>query len=109
MNLVKSINELAQDIHTWAHSKGFYKNKCKPPCKHLSGSIASALMLIVTELSEACEADRKGGFKNFKEEITDTFIRLFDLCAAEGIDIEKEIKNKMKTNEKREHKHGKKY
>ena len=66
-------------------------------------------MLIVTELGEACEADRKGNRENFKEELADTIIRLLDLCCAEGIDIEKEIEKKMEFNKGRPYKHGKKY
>ena len=66
-------------------------------------------MLIVTELAEACEADREGDFNNFKEEIADCFIRLGDMCSALDIDIEDEIRKKMEYNRTREYKHGKKY
>lgn len=71
--------------------------------------IPECLMLIVTELAEACEADRNGDKDNFKEEIADVYIRLGDLCGWLDIDIEKEIKKKMTINKNRPYKHGKKY
>ena len=72
-------------------------------------STPTKLMLIVTELGEACEADRLGDKENFNEEIADTFIRLCDLCGYLGIDIEKEIEIKMNKNRARPKLHGKKY
>lgn len=67
------------------------------------------LMLTVSELAEALEADRKNDAANFREEIADTFIRLFDLCGGLGIDIEPEIEKKRVKNMARPYKHGKKY
>jgi NTP pyrophosphatase (non-canonical NTP hydrolase) len=93
-------------------------------------------MLIVSELGEALEADRHGkeisqddmdylwsikdkpefihefkarGKDTYTDEIADTFIRLFDLCGGQGIDIERQIELKMKFNEARERLNGKKY
>lgn len=104
------INDLCQEIHAWAHTKGFYDHACgNNPCQHKSGSTTSALMLVVTELAEACEALRKGDDENFREEIADTAIRLFDLAAANGIDLEAEIEKKMAVNVRRPHMHGKKF
>ena len=94
------INQLIEKSHEIAKKKGFWDNK-RP--------ISECLMLIVTELSEACEADREGNWKNFKEEIADTFIRLGDLCGYLEIDLNKEIQRKMRINEKRGYKHGKIY
>ena len=44
------INKLSKEIHQNAIEKGFYEGK---------KNIAEMLMLIVTEVAEACEADRK--------------------------------------------------
>lgn len=107
-----NIAGLADAIHQWAHSKGFYEGDTCPmerTCKHASGSILSALMLITTELAEAAEAVRKDDRANFAEELADTMIRLLDLCAAEGINIEAHIMDKMRKNMKRPQKHGKKF
>lgn len=65
------------------------------------------LMLAVTELSEAAEAVRHNDVPNFREELADTFIRLMDITAACGIDIEHEIESKMDKNWERPIKHGK--
>ncbi|MCK5581671.1 MAG: hypothetical protein KAJ18_10425 [Candidatus Omnitrophica bacterium] len=64
-------------------------------------------MLIVTELAEAMEAHRKQDDDNFKEELADVFIRLFDLCGGLDIDIEAEIVKKSAKNKDRPYKHGK--
>ena len=115
------MNELAQKIHENAVKHGFYDEKRE---------IGTLLMLCVSELSEALEADRKGKHakpfvsltseefkdkfeKNFKDtfedELADTIIRILDLCGYLKIDIEEHIRLKMKYNEMRENKHGKKY
>ena len=65
------------------------------------------LMLVSTEVAEAAEAVRHGDNKNFNEEIADAFIRLMDITAAMGIDIETEIFQKMEKNWQRPIKHGK--
>ena len=94
------INELSKLAHEMAVDKGFYNRKREVP---------ELLMLIVTELGEACESDRLSDFKNFKEEIADTYIRLGDMCGYFGIDIEEEIKKKMEKNKTRPQRHGKRY
>lgn len=129
-----ALNELAREVHQRAKDKGFYDNPRE---------IGTLLMLVVSELSEALEADRKnryaklGSFENnekhrnpdsplpversfmanfelrikdsFEDEIADTMIRLFDLCAYMNIDIEKHIELKLRYNESRELMHNKNY
>ncbi len=127
------INELSQQIHANAKSKGFFDEP---------KNIGEMLCLIHSEVSEALEADRKGhdatlvGFDNdmegwpedysqypqrfkntfeqciknsFEDELADVMIRVLDLAAYKGIDMERHIALKMKYNSMREHKHGKKY
>lgn len=95
------------------------------------------LMLVVTELSEALEADRKGlnarldifgqYYKEdlspyqytelfdetikdtFEDEIADAIIRLLDICGANNIDIERHINLKLAYNKIRKRMHGKAY
>ena len=93
------MNSLSKKITDWRHGKGFITSWENMPEK---------LMLAVTEISEAMEAYRHGDKQNFNEEIADTFIRLFDICGALGIDIEKEISKKMEYNKTRPRLHGKK-
>ncbi len=93
-----SIQEMCTLCHSIAKSKGFWDEK---------RNIGEALMLIVTELAEGMEAYRKQDEANFREEMADTFIRLFDLCGGLGIDIEAEIMKKCEKNKQRPYKHGK--
>ena len=95
-----NLNEYRDVCHETAVKKGFWE---------ASQNIGEKLMLIVTEVAEACEADRKDDKENFNEEIADVFIRLFDLCGHLDINIEKEINGKMIINKGRPRLHGKKY
>ena len=118
---MENINELAQKIYENAVKHGFYDEKRE---------IGTLLMLCVSELSEALEADRKMMYsvmidsineENFKEdfefsvkntfedELADAIIRILDLCGYMNIDIEEHIRLKMKYNEMRENNHGKRY
>lgn len=115
------LNALAKSIHEGNKERGFDVSK---------ENIGQTLMLVVTELSEALEADRKGRYAKldryyqgiasndlfetfikdtFEDEIADAMIRLFDMAGALGIDIEKHIELKLNYNKTRAMKHGKKY
>lgn len=119
------LNELARQFHERAKAKGFWDEERE------TGTL---LMLIVSELSEALEADRKNKHANmpflnfdvdagdsfedafkknikdtFEDEIADVAIRLLDLVGKMGIDIEKHISLKMQYNATRPYKHGKAY
>ena len=94
----KTINEMCEICHGIAKEKGFWDEE---------RNIGEALMLIVTEVGEAMEGYRKENHENFREEIADTFIRLFDLCGGLGINIEEEIAKKAQYNKTRPYKHGK--
>jgi NTP pyrophosphatase (non-canonical NTP hydrolase) len=79
-------------------------------------AVPEALMLCVTELSEAMEEwrdgriqlyyDHEGKPKGFETEIADCLIRLFHLCGDLGIDIEKVLEIKMNYNKTRPFHHG---
>ena len=118
---MKTLNQLRDEIHGYAISKGFWDKERE------TGTL---LMLCVSELAEAMEADRKGRVANldkfdrgiahgdifetfikdtFEDELADTVIRILDLCGAKGINIERHIELKMKYNASRERMHGKKY
>lgn len=122
-----SLNEACKEQHEAVIEKGFTPQP-----------VATNLMLIVSELGEACEADRKNrhaeieGYEKamanppqpdmlaqacfesfikdtFEDEIADAFLRLMDLCGAMNIDIEKHIRMKAEYNKTRPTKHGKAY
>jgi len=120
-----TLNDKSKEIHEYAKHKGF---------GDMPRETGTLLMLIVSELSEAMEADRKvkyaqeeaferglhvgGNWKacfeeyikdTFEDEIADAFIRLLDLCGARNINIDYFIEQKLKYNQTREYRHGKKY
>ena len=100
MNKDLTIKQWCELCHGIAKEKGFWEK---------DRNIGEALMLIVTELAEAMEGYRHQDHDNFREELADTFIRLFDLCGGLGIDLEKQIEWKMSFNKTREKLHGKTY
>lgn len=68
------------------------------------------IALIMTELGEAVQADRRGDINGFVEEIgADVPMRLFDFCQGLGIDIDKQIHDKSKKIKDRPYLHGKAY
>lgn len=124
---MEHLNELAAKIYEGNKRKGF---------DVANENIGQSLMLVVSEISEALEADRidkhtnrdtvlklhyetdlgqfitvfKSDVKDsFEDEISDAMIRLFDLCGGLGIDIERHIELKLRYNETRALMHGKKY
>lgn len=119
------LTKYAKDIHQANVSKGFYEKPVE---------VGTHLMLITSELAEALEADRhhisadvstyeenilndvpfKEAFKlsikdSYEDEIADAIIRLLDHCGYRGIDIDFHVREKLKYNKTREHRHGKKY
>ena len=88
------IKELIKNAHTNAKTKGFHNEDYGP---------IHYLMLVVSELSEACEEIRKNpdpkhwyyeGEKaeGFSVELADAVIRIADICGKYGIDLDQMIK-----------------
>ena len=69
----------------------------------------TCIALIHSELSEALEAMREDKWDDVEEELADVCIRLFDYCIEKEIDLEGAIIRKMKINEGRPFRHGKKF
>lgn len=145
------MNEISESAHSNAVSKGFYELPESILSKMDAGDssfsreeiqavkdafVAQRLMLIVSELGEALEANRKKGpaphikgleldlahgvdykeaFVNnyikdsFEDELADTVIRIGDLSGWLGIDLDTHIALKQKYNSRREKMHGKAY
>lgn len=122
---MNNLNKLAKQFHEKSKAKGFWDEPKE------TGTL---LMLIVSELSEALESDRKNRYAKlpfltfdvnsgidfkeafednvkdtFEDELADVFIRLMDYVGYRKIDIEKHIELKIKYNETRPYKHGKQY
>jgi len=115
---MNNINKLCEDAHENAIVHGFYEDWDIPlmlvdkPNLMLEAEnalISKRLLLVVGEVSEAMEALRKDDRKNFKEELADVCIRIFDLAGCLDVDLEAEITRKMKKNKLRPYKHGKQF
>ena len=105
------INDLVKKAHENSLKHGFWEK---------DRDFGEIISLMHSELSEAFEEYRKG--RKFDEiyyedgnkpsgiptELADTIIRIFDFCGENNIDLEKIILEKMKYNETRPYKHGKK-
>jgi len=117
-----TLNELRDKAFVYAEKQGF----------HEKINFSEKLMLTVSELSEAQEADRNGrrsrqSFEigipqiidkgmydihvkgTVEEEIADAIIRLCDIAGIYNIDLDWHVKAKMAYNETRPFKHGKNY
>ena len=116
------LNNFRDKAFQIAEKNGFHENV----------NFGEKLMLTVSELSEALEADRKGEwcrnrmkalpqedldsetYKAFirgtvEEEIADAIIRLFDLAGIYNIDLDWHVNQKMNYNKARPFKHNKSY
>jgi NTP pyrophosphatase (non-canonical NTP hydrolase) len=92
-----TIKEVTEAVLDLAKKKGFGTQP-----KEIN--VAEKIALIHTEVSEAYEAYRKkniNGKDGFKEELADALIRICHLCGVFKVDIEKEIRKKMKINQGR--------
>lgn len=126
------LNALAKSIHQNARDKGFFEKE-----KNI-GEMLCLIHSEVSEALEADRKDlyadtqyldemtahgytwddsllsfttafKKSVKNTFEDEMADIIIRVLDLCAFKGIDIEKHIALKMQYNATREKYHGKKY
>jgi NTP pyrophosphatase (non-canonical NTP hydrolase) len=86
-----NLNDYARECHT-AASKWWHDIHTGERIERNKGEL---LMLIVSEVAEAMESERKdlpddklGHRKMAEVELVDALIRIFDLCGACGFDIE---------------------
>lgn len=120
-----TIPEYIVQCHSLAREKGFY-NATDRIFRRLESNfdynldtqvkkafVAQRLMLTVSELAEAMEADRKDLMDNhltnrtgLEVELADTVIRIFDLCGWLNIDLESVIDEKLAFNSGRPYLHG---
>lgn len=108
--LMKELKLFAQKVHTNAVSKGFWGQVGREDNRK---KIPEKLMLIVSEISEAMEADRKGlqdqhlpQFDGIAVELADAIIRILDLAEGCNIRVIEAMIDKAEFNSTRPYMHG---
>jgi len=100
-----TMQKLKDLCYTIAYQHGWHEERI---------SVERALVLLHSEVSEACEAARRGNMHNVKEELADVLIRLLDSVTAMEIEctipanptFEEVVLAKCEKNKNREHRHG---
>jgi NTP pyrophosphatase (non-canonical NTP hydrolase) len=109
----KTLNKVAAAAYKTAKEKGFWGDG-----DNVSNYMKEKLLLIHSEVSEACESLRTGEDLYWKgpdgkpqgmhSELADVLIRTLDLMYALGADVSKVVEEKMAYNATRPYRHGNK-
>jgi NTP pyrophosphatase (non-canonical NTP hydrolase) len=104
VNFATAFNEKAEEVHK-LNKKWWVNIKTGEPLDRNRGEM---LMLMVSEIAEAMEGDRKGlqddhlpGRKMVEVELADCVIRILDYAAGFGLDVGGAIEDKLEYNKHR--------
>jgi NTP pyrophosphatase (non-canonical NTP hydrolase) len=103
------VTALSRTIFDINKAAGWWTDLKTGQSTHETRNVGEVLMLIVSEVAEAMEADRKGLMDDklphrsgLEVELADAVIRIFDLAGAKGLDIGNAIMEKILYNMSRE-------
>lgn len=109
IKIIDSVDHMVKVCHEAAVKSGWWGGNGRPDPRENPLCFSNKLMLIVSEVSEAMEGDRKGlmddklPHRKMREvELGDAFIRICDLAGAYGIDLGGAIAEKLAYNAIRE-------
>lgn len=101
-------SDLALICHTASRDAGWWTGATGEDLRENPLAFSSKLMLIVSEVAEAMEGDRKSKMDDHlpnrpmrEVELADALIRIFDLAGAYGLDIGGAMAEKMAYNARR--------
>lgn len=104
MSYIPDLNDYARECH-FANSTWWHDPSTGEPIERNKGEL---LMLIVSEIAEAMEGERKNLMDDklphrrmAEVELADALIRIFDYAGAFGYDLEGAFRDKMKFNANR--------
>jgi NTP pyrophosphatase (non-canonical NTP hydrolase) len=106
--VIHAADTLQNACHGAAFKSGWWQNNQGQDIRDNPLTFSNKLMLTVSELSEAMEADRKGlmddklPHRSGREvELADAVIRIFDLAGGYGLDLAGAIAEKLEYNAQR--------
>ena len=117
------LDQMATNVYSANKAQGFWedteaaiKSADTASSPTIKAYTAQKLMLIVSEVSEALEADRKDlldshlpEYPGLQVELADAIIRILDMCGGYNIPIGEIVEAKLEYNASRPFKHGKAY
>ena len=105
MNIKETVNNLVDACYGASFGAGWWNDKYGGDVRDNPLAFSNKLMLIVSEIAEAMEADRKGLMDDklphrpgTEVELADAVIRICDLAGAYGLDLGGAIEEKMAFN-----------
>lgn len=106
MNKYETINELVKEIHNNNVKAGWWTDLSTG--QKANRNVGELLMLVVSEVAEAMEGNRKGLMDDklphrsmLEVELADTVIRIMDMCGGLGLDLGGAIREKLEFNKTR--------